>query len=151
MRQTLGFLFFMLFLAGFAFVTLKNLRSAESQRNSDGNGDRISIISGSWIASSATAASDQQRFVRFHADGKISGFAGCNRFFGTFVATDSTLEVGSLATTRMACPQAVMKMEMAFLQELESATAYVIAARTMTLTGDNGTPLQLKFDSGIDN
>ncbi len=147
MRQAYGFLFFMLFLAGFAFVTLKNLRSAESQRNAEGNGDRITIISGPWNASSGSTGTGQQTFVQFHADGKISGFAGCNRFFGSFVATDSTLEVGSLATTRMACPQAVMQQEMAFLGEVESATTYVIAGLTMTLTSENGTLLQLNLGS----
>jgi heat shock protein HslJ len=150
MRQTLGFLFFMLFLAGFAFVTLKNLRSAESIRNANGENDKISIVSGSWNDPATSAGNDQVIFVRFHPDGKISGFAGCNSFFGTYVATDRTLVVGPLGATRMACSAAIMQREMAFLARVESAAVYTIAARVLTLTADDGASLQLHFESAVD-
>lgn len=136
----------MLFLAGFAFVTLKNLRTAESLRNANGENNDISIISGAWIDPSARTGNDQKTFVRFHPDGKISGFAGCNRFFGTFVATDSTLDVGPLGTTRMACPDAIMQQETAFLGEISAATGYLITGHRMTLESADERLLQLEIE-----
>lgn len=141
----------MLFLGGFALVTLKNLSTAESVRNANSENDSISIISGAWIDPSAHTGSEQQTFVQFHADGKVSGFAGCNRFFGTFVATDSTLDTGPLATTRMACPDAIMQQEMAFLSEIRDATTYRIAGHRMTLEATNGVVLELEFKENEPN
>ena len=135
----------MLFLGGFALVTLKNLSTAESVRNANSDDDSISIISGTWIDASAHAGGDQKTFVQFHPDGKVSGFAGCNRFFGTFVATDSTLDVGTLATTRMACPEAIMQRETAFLSEIGGATDYQIYGRRMTLEPTEGLVLELEI------
>jgi heat shock protein HslJ len=34
---------------------------------------------------------------------QISGFAGCNRFFGPFSLNADTLEIGMIAATKMAC------------------------------------------------
>lgn len=136
----------MLFLGGFALVTLKNLSTAESVRNANGENDSISIISGAWIDPSAHTGSEQKTFVQFHPDGKVSGFAGCNRFFGTFVATDSTLDVGPLATTRMACPDAIMQQEMAFLGKIGGAAGYQITGHAMTLQATDGIVLELEID-----
>jgi heat shock protein HslJ len=36
-------------------------------------------------------------------DARISGFAGCNRFFGPFSLNADTLEIGMIAATKMAC------------------------------------------------
>jgi len=35
--------------------------------------------------------------------GQISGFAGCNRFFGTYSLQADTLRIGVVAATKMAC------------------------------------------------
>lgn len=37
------------------------------------------------------------------ADMELSGFAGCNRFFGTYQITTDSLETGVLMSTKMAC------------------------------------------------
>ena len=36
-------------------------------------------------------------------DARISGFAGCNRFFGPYSLHTDTLEIGVIASTKMAC------------------------------------------------
>ena len=106
--------------------------------NMDGFGNRrgtetATIVSGPW------KAHDSDRYVQFNPDGKVSGFAGCNTFFGTFVATDATLDIGPLGATRKACPQAVMSAELEFLQAVEGAVRYRIDGDTLTLANaDNG-------------
>lgn len=44
-------------------------------------------------------------------EGRISGLAGCNRFFGPIKLTDTYLEGNQLATTMMACDQAREEVE----------------------------------------
>ena len=84
-------------------------------------------------------ADDSDRYVQFDPDGKVSGFAGCNTFFGTFVATDTTLDIGPLGATRKACPQALMSAESVFLQAVEGAVRYRIDGDKLTLVhADNG-------------
>ena len=145
MRQTIGFLFFMLFLGGFAFAMLKNLRSVESVQPANSEQAAVTITSGPWYERSSDSDDDQRAFVHFHADGKISGFTGCNRFFGTFVATDRTLEVSRLGSTRMACPDSTMQREMLFLQGIESATAYQIDGRILELRQEGNSSLHLEL------
>ncbi len=58
--------------------------------------------------------------------GKVSGSSGCNRFHGSFTAEGKTLTIHPLATTRMACEDAVMSQEQQFLGALQSATTWDI-------------------------
>src|SRR5690606_5307243 len=62
--------------------------------------------------------------IGFPADGKASGFAGCNRFSGTFESQGTSLSFGPVATTRMACasPDGIMEQEQAFLKALETVS-----------------------------
>jgi len=42
-------------------------------------------------------------FIIHPDDAQISGFAGCNRFFGPYSLNADTLEIGVIAATKMAC------------------------------------------------
>ncbi|WP_198314484.1 META and DUF4377 domain-containing protein [Chitinibacter sp. GC72] len=56
------------------------------------------------------------------ADGKLSGFAGCNQFHGKLTA--EPLRIGPVASTRKLCADpAVMQQEQAFLNALNQASA----------------------------
>ena len=48
---------------------------------------------------------------------KVNGYAGCNRFFGTYEISDQNLKFSEMASTRMFCPQ--MELESFFLKRLE--------------------------------
>jgi heat shock protein HslJ len=63
-------------------------------------------------------------FVQFRGEGKIAGHGGCNRFFGSYKTAGRTIVIGSLGSTRMACPQGVMNLEAAFLAVLETASIH---------------------------
>lgn len=60
----------------------------------------------------------QARYISFAGSGRVFGFAGCNRFTGTFTQHDHDLVISPLATTRMACPPEIMKKEQEFLDLL---------------------------------
>jgi heat shock protein HslJ len=78
--------------------------------------------------------------VRF-ADGRASGFSGCNRFNGGFKRDGDALTVGPLAGTMMACPEPRMAIEKAFLDGLSGSHRVAIAGDRLTLTPASGSPL----------
>ena len=59
-------------------------------------------------------------------DGRIAGSGGCNRFTGKGVVASGKVEIGLLATTRMACPPAVMDQEDKYLKALAASKRYEI-------------------------
>ncbi|WP_051677048.1 META domain-containing protein [Maridesulfovibrio frigidus] len=59
-----------------------------------------------------------QSWAMFTEDGRVTGSGGCNRFNGSYTLENNTLEVGPLASTRMACAEAVDSQEFKFLQAL---------------------------------
>lgn len=66
------------------------------------------------------------RLTLMFKDGQVSGSSGCNRFHGPFEVDGKALTVGALATTRMACEDAVMAQEQEFLRALQSARSWGI-------------------------
>ena len=83
--------------------------------------------------------------VAFAADGTVSGTGGCNNFSGTYTTDGSSITIGALASTMMACvPDVVMTLETEFTTALQGATTWRIddqgqlilegGGRTVTLT-----------------
>jgi heat shock protein HslJ len=83
--------------------------------------------------------------ARFGSDGKIAGFGGCNRYFGSYEAEGERLRIGPLASSRKLClePQGVMQDEAGFLKVLEQVTEYRIEGRRLTLLGPDGKRLAI--------
>ena len=67
---------------------------------------------------------DAEAFIQFGGDGKVTGHGGCNRFFGSFERDGSTLSIGQLARTLMACPEPLMELEGAMMNVLGAARSY---------------------------
>ncbi len=63
---------------------------------------------------------------------KISGFAGCNRFFGGYQSTEATLSFTGIGSTKMFC-QDRMPIEDAYFQSLSSVQAYKIEGNKLYL------------------
>jgi len=60
---------------------------------------------------------------------KVSGEAGCNRYFGPVSVDADAISFANLASTQMMCPDAQMDQEQHFLQALS-------AAKRLSLTED---------------
>ena len=71
----------------------------------------------------------------FAASGELSGSAGVNTYHGPYTLTGEALEIGALATTRMAGPDELMKQETAYLAALAKVTSYRIDGNALTLLG----------------
>ena len=76
----------------------------------------------------------------FGADGEVAGSGGCNRYFGPYQSKDATLQVGPIASTRMACeaPEGVMDQETQYLTALQEAATYTIEGSTLTIRDAGG-------------
>lgn len=76
---------------------------------------------------------------------KVSGQAGCNRFMGTYHISANQIAFSPLATTRMACEEAVMQQENTFLKALSGQTLTLERkADSLTFTNADGYMLNLR-------
>jgi putative lipoprotein len=140
MKAIVGFGFFLLFLAGIALVTLQGRQMA--QQNALGGGASLTGISWRPITVGNEAIpEDSGIFVSFEVDGGIKGRGGCNNFFGSLEQTESGVEVGPLGATRMACSQAIMSRETAFLEALQKTRGFHVNNDGMRLLDDEGSEL----------
>lgn len=69
-----------------------------------------------------------QPTLLFAEDGKITGLASCNRFYGTYETTDSMLTIIILGITRKTCPPPIMDQEKLLLETLNKVDSYQIDA-----------------------
>lgn len=93
-----------------------------------------------------TPTGDPQRDAQLQFDrnnGKVSGSGGCNRVTGTFQRSGSTLKMGQLASTRMACADPARGAnEAQFFAALQSTASYRLQGNSrMTLLDSGGRTL----------
>ena len=73
--------------------------------------------------------------------GAASGSSGCNTFTGPYATEGmSTIHIGPLASTQMACTGEVMAFEQAYLAALDGASAWAVPmdvpiGTELTITG----------------
>ncbi len=71
-------------------------------------------------------------------DGSIAGSTGCNRFAGEVELDGDQLRAGPLATTRMACDEALTRQEQHVLAVLDGTSTFEVEAATLTIVGADG-------------
>ena len=71
-------------------------------------------------------ASDAVPTLAFDQAGNISGSAGCNTFMGTPTIEGSSISMGPLGTTRVACSGAAGLTETAFLAAMNEVESFAI-------------------------
>jgi heat shock protein HslJ len=80
--------------------------------------------------------------ARFAADGKVSGFSGCNNYSGKYTTSGSSITISrKLAVTRRSCARLVMAQERRYLAALAATRTYSIARDTLKLRGESGLTL----------
>ncbi len=136
MKAIVGFGFFLLFLAGIAFVSLQGRQMA--QQNMPGGG--AAMTGKNWrpiVVGAQPMPDDGGMFVQFAVDGSIQGNGGCNSFSGSLEKSESGVTVGPLRATRMACAEQVMQRETALIAALQDAKQFEIGGdRLQLLDGD---------------
>ena len=137
MKASVGFAFFLLFLAGFALVNLRDM--GEEAKNNVPTVAELSATA--WRPShigEMRVDESTELYVQFETDGAVGGHAGCNRFFGTYELSGITIHIEPLGVTRMACSTQIMSFELSFIEALQSATTVARADRRMALRNDQG-------------
>lgn len=123
MKAIVGFGFFLLFLAGIAFVMLQGRQMAA--QNLGGGGASITGVNWRPIYIAGDAVPDGSgMFVQFEVDGSVKGHGGCNSFFATLETSDAGVAVSSIGATRMACPEPIMQRELAFFDALQNMVRF---------------------------
>jgi heat shock protein HslJ len=75
--------------------------------------------------------------AEFTAD-RIAGSGGCNRFTGRYTVDGSTIAIGPLASTAMACIETVMAAETDYLARLDEAATYSVSGNALTMSDAAG-------------
>ncbi len=79
-----------------------------------------------------------QSWVMFTDDGNVTGSGGCNRFNGSYTLKNNILKVGPLASTRMACADAIDNQEFKFLQALGQSLSVRTEKGILFMEGNGG-------------
>ncbi len=117
MKGIVAFLFFMLFLAGIAFVNLRGMQD---------NPDALVVLPEQLVGTTwrpthfgeMVVDENVAAFLQFDYDGKMVGHGGCNRIFGDYELYDAKLVFGMIGSTRIACAESVNSLEISFIEAL---------------------------------
>jgi heat shock protein HslJ len=83
----------------------------------------------------SAGAGGRRATLRFDADSaRVSGFAGCNRFAGSYTLNGDSLRFGPLVMTRMACTDG-MELEHDLSAALEATRRYELSSTQLKLFG----------------
>jgi len=75
---------------------------------------------------------------------KISGFGGCNRFFGTFNTNGDKITFKELASTKMMCPEENMNTEKNMMDALAQTTMYSLENNILYLKNETSDLISAK-------
>ncbi len=114
----------------------------------DGNGtmgarDAASFVGTPWVLAAGLdvdgweAAPPSATFT----DGTVGGSTGCNRFTGPYSVDGGSLEIGTLASTRMACAPPADAVERAYVSALGRVAGWRSDGAELVLLDGDGTEL----------
>jgi len=108
-------------------------------------GDPATLLQGAeWVVEDLDGRGiiDRSRMtLKFGSDGRLSGRASCNNYWGTYSLTGEVLTVSQIAATRKACPESLMSQENGFLGLLKEIKRFSISpdGALILYTGDQST------------
>jgi heat shock protein HslJ len=111
-----------------------------------------SLLGANWVATMinngrggvASLVAGSEVTALFNAMGQITGKGGCNNYNGPFTTSGSTIKIGPVASTMMACAEDVLAQEMAYFKALENSATYTIQGDKLELRAADGA-LQVSF------
>ena len=113
---------------------------AAEEPASDNDGE-AAMPAGDWqlvsIGGEAPAEGLDRPTLSVQADGKVAGFAGVNRYMGSFGGPGDQL-FGPMPTTMMAGPPEAMALEARFTTAMGAATDLRLDGSTLVLVSDEG-------------
>jgi heat shock protein HslJ len=105
----------------------------------------VQVLDGSWQVNGFNNGRDAVIGLKGDAPimltfkaGALTGDAGCNTFRGAYVVDGKGVKIGTLAASRKACAEDVMKQEREFLAALESAVTWTVEGDTLDMHRADG-------------
>jgi len=76
----------------------------------------------------------------FGEDGKVTGSAGCNRYFASYNVSGMSLSIDQIGSTKMSCttPDGIMNQEITYLNILGDVKSYAIEGCRLELLDEGG-------------
>ena len=107
-----------------------------------GDDGTSSFVGVPWVVSSGVdlAGGDAVPSANF-TDDTVGGSTGCNRFTAKYTVDGDAMDIGEIASTRMACPPPVDAVERAYLAALGRVTAWHLDGSDLVLADDDHTEL----------
>jgi heat shock protein HslJ len=111
--------------------------------------EELALPGTSWNVTSLNNGKDAVTMVvtgsdltlEFGVDGTVSGSAGVNQYNGAFTVDGAAIEIGPLATTKMAGEPELMEQEQAFLAALDAAATWTVVRGALELRDADGAAL----------
>lgn len=137
MKAVIGFLFFLLFLSGFALLSLQGRQLAVGDRPASDD----PLTAGRWQALRVfgnTVPVEADVHLRFADNGRLQGSTGCNRISGRYERAESGFRIASLRSTRRACPDRLTTLEGNVFEVLRKARTLRIVEGELKLYDAGG-------------
>jgi heat shock protein HslJ len=112
--------------------------------NDGSSADAASLESQPWVLVSGIAVPQDAAIVWPSAtfeNGTLAGSTGCCRYTASYTVDGDSLEIGQIASTRMACPPPADAIEQAYLAALGQVTGWRSEMDTLVLVGAAGSRL----------
>lgn len=118
-------------------LTMSTLMTVRVQADTD-------LVGSAWLADDIGGRGVVDRVqstLEFTGPDRVSGLAGCNRYFGPATLRGDAIAFGNLASTRKMCPETLMDQEQRFFRALAAAKRLVLSQEglVMDMYAEDGT------------
>ena len=129
----------------FAFMML--IESCNSSKKTIENSNKMqATLSGNYIITQIgdnNSISEKLTIAFDDKSNKVSGFTGCNTFFGTYVLESNNITFNNIASSKKFCGRKINNIERHFLETLKTTNAFTINDNLMSLTKNDTVLLKL--------
>jgi len=108
--------------------------------------EKTSFVGTEWLVTNynngkeaiVSTTADVDLTALFDEAGKVSGFSGVNTYNGDYTLDGTSIEIGPLATTKMAGSSELMQQEQLYLAALRTSAKYILVGDKLELHRDDG-------------
>ncbi|WP_299098364.1 META domain-containing protein [uncultured Winogradskyella sp.] len=122
------------------FMLLTTLNSCDSSKKAIENSKKMQTsLSGTYYIVNVKDmdVSSNKITINFdEASNKVTGFAGCNSFFGNYTLENNTLTFQNIGASKKFCPGTASVVERQFLKALNSVNSYSINENSISFSID---------------
>lgn len=129
-----------------ATVTLRDKAVVDPDRPLVGTTWRVDTLISDQAAMTSVALEQARPTVTIHADGTVTGWTGCNTFYGRAEVAEPTVTFSPLNIGGPACAGETGDIERSMLRVLDGPVEAGIDADRLTLTGAEGHGLVLRAE-----